>query len=322
MKIKVGKYIDMVSRDIKVAVPVRIGLPKTLYYYLYPALWETFFKELGIQTIVSESTTQNTVSQAELLSESDHCLILKLLDAHFAQLAHKVDTIFIPRISSGLKDHISCPKLGAIPDTAFAGVLSGRNILSIEIDERKKSLDKSLFEFARRLGADPSQSRNAVKTALDAMLKTIREKYRPAGKADKRSFLLMGHPYLLYDEYFSGPIIRKMTELGVHIQFPRFRKSSVAQSHIKWDTSNEIYEQLNNLTAGSCAGVIQLSCFNCGCDSLINEFFRECLEKKGILYMVLVLDGHASNGWLDTRIEAFIESIGWENAANSSAHDG
>ena len=33
-----------------------VGLPRAFLYYRYKVLWETFFKELGIRTVVSPDT--------------------------------------------------------------------------------------------------------------------------------------------------------------------------------------------------------------------------------------------------------------------------
>src|SRR5450759_2281216 len=86
--------------------PLTIGIPRALYYFYYPALWETFFHRLGMKVLVSDASTGRTIEQAALISESEHCLPLKLLDAHLAQVVDKVDLLFVPRILSGLKGHI------------------------------------------------------------------------------------------------------------------------------------------------------------------------------------------------------------------------
>ena len=85
-----------------------IGIPRALYYYLQPGLWETFFAELGLEVVVSEPTSQRTIELASLTSEAEHCLALKVLDAQLSLLAGKVDAIFVPRILSGLAGQ-DCP---------------------------------------------------------------------------------------------------------------------------------------------------------------------------------------------------------------------
>jgi predicted nucleotide-binding protein (sugar kinase/HSP70/actin superfamily) len=74
-----------------------------------------------------------------------------------------------------------------------------------------------------------------------------------------------------------------------------------------------MYDTLRRLDPEKCIGVIQLSSFNCGCDSIVGEIFRGVLKEKGIPYMTLILDEHSAQAGVDTRLEAFIDSVGWHH---------
>ena len=39
---------------------VRVGIPRTLWYFTYAPFWETFFHELGAESVVSPATTKAT----------------------------------------------------------------------------------------------------------------------------------------------------------------------------------------------------------------------------------------------------------------------
>jgi benzoyl-CoA reductase/2-hydroxyglutaryl-CoA dehydratase subunit BcrC/BadD/HgdB len=41
------------------------------------------------------------------------------------------------------------------------------------------------------------------------------------------------------------------------------------------------------------------------------EFYRGLLKDKGIPYMALVMDEHTAPAGLETRLEAFVDSIRW-----------
>ena len=77
-----------------------IGLPRALHPHLQPGLWEAFFAALGVPVVLSAPTTRATLERAELISETEHCLPVKLLDAHLEELAGRVDRVFVPRILS------------------------------------------------------------------------------------------------------------------------------------------------------------------------------------------------------------------------------
>ena len=56
-------------------------------------------------------------------------------------------------------------------------------------------------------------------------------------------------------------------------------------------------------------GAIQLSAFNCGCDSVIKEFIAEEFKQAKIPYLSLMIDEHTGEAGLLTRIEAFLDSL-------------
>ena len=287
-----------------------IGIPRTLYYYSYPGLWETFFKELGMVSVLAEPSTRRTVETAGLISEAEHCLPMKMFDAHLVELIDKVDMIFVPRILSSQKGRIACPKLGALPDATRAQFRRPEKVLTEEINEDKTPLPVTLAALGKRLGVGSRQIRAAIPCALAVMKKTRARLSKSRGGGSRR-VLILAHPYNLYDDYFSRPIIRKLERLGVGIDMMDFDRHTVPDGPIKWDTCSQMYNRLQELDSGTCQGVIQISSFNCGCDSIVGRFYAEILREKGIPYMTIVLDEHTSTAGLETRLEAFVDSCRW-----------
>ncbi len=293
-------------------VPERlvIGLPRALCHFVHPGLWEAFFKGLGMEVLMSGATTRRTVEQAGLISESEHCLPVKMLDAHLAEIVDEVDMVFVPRILSTLAAHIACPKLGALPDVAAAQFGHKTAVLTIDINEDKVPLETSLRELGRKLKVGDATVDAAIRGGLQAMREERGAAVSRGGRANRR-FLVLGHPYNLHDAYVSGPILRKLESLSVGVDLVTYDDREVAAGPIKWDACSIMYDTLRQLEPETCAGVIQLSSFNCGCDSVVGEIFRALLRDKGIPYMALVLDEHDAQAGVDTRLEAFVDSIGW-----------
>ena len=294
--------------------PAKIGIPRALYYYLYPGLWESFFEELGIEVVVSCATTARTLEMAGLISEAEHCFPLKMFDAHLSELVKQVEVVFVPRILSGLVDHIACPKLGAVPDAAMAEIARDVTVLTVDIDERCTPLGESLTALGRQLGVGRRVAGRAASRALLALDVARRAHGAQRGveaDGDRKWFLMLGHPYNLHDSFVSGPILEKLELLGVAVRLFDHGESSVSDGPIRWDTCSRMHHTLQGLSVDECAGVIQISSFNCGCDSIAIAMFRDILRDRGIPYMVLVLDGHTARAGLDTRLEAFVDSIRW-----------
>ncbi len=291
-----------------------VAIPRALWYHLHPGLWTAFFAGLGCDVILSGETSRATVECAALISESEHCLPVKLHDAHLHEIAGRCETVFIPRILSTLPGHIACPKLSALPDCAIAQFGDKTEILTVDIDERRRPLLGSLLRLGRSMGVPRLRVRRAARAALEEMRK-IQDRLRSTGRpAGEFFFLVLGHPYNLFDPYMAGPILSKLDAMGVKHRLVDYTRKDIEQELIKWDSCSIMYETIGKLAPDRCLGVIQLSSFNCGCDSVVIELFRALLKKKKIPYMTLVLDENEALAGIDTRLEAFVDSIGWKNA--------
>jgi predicted nucleotide-binding protein (sugar kinase/HSP70/actin superfamily) len=233
-----------------------------------------------------------------------------MFDSHVAELTGQVDMVFVPRILSSLAEHIACPKLGALPDSAKAQFGEDAEVLTVDIDEAKVPLEASLLELGRTLKVDAVTIRSAIRLAREAM-EARRGTLRAGRGSAARRFLILGHPYNLHDLYLSGPILRKLEALGVAVDMVDYGVSEASVYPIRWDTCSIMHDTIQRLDPTACAGVIQLSSFNCGCDSIVGELFRGMLQDKGIPHMTLVLDEHCGLAGIDTRLEAFVDSIGW-----------
>ncbi len=292
-------------------IPLTIGIPRMFFYYIYPDLWETFFSELGMKPVVSRPSTAKTVERASQISETEHCLPNKLFDAHLAELVGEVDMVFVPRVLSTIKNHLSCPKFGPLPDAARADIARDTEVLSIDIDETSLPLSRSLLLLGKKLNMPKSKTLSAIKRSFSAIDAANKKMVRPDKKKGELHFLLIGHPYTIHDNFIAGPIINKLKSMGVEVELISFADDTPAKSYILWSTANKIYHTINTLSSEDYDGVIQLTVFNCGCDSMMIDTYRQLVKDKNVPYMYLMVDEHLAQSGIDTRVEAFIDSLRW-----------
>jgi len=298
-----------VRKNSKPISGLKIGIPRAMYHYFHPRLWESFFQMLDAETVVSPPTSHRTIELASLISEAEHCLPVKLLDAHVAALAGKVDAVFVPRYLSTLRGHVACAKLGALTDCAQAQLRGVTPVLSVDVDVANTPLAETLGEFGRSLGGERKKVRAATAAALQAWQGEAGRAGAEIKANDFSRILLVAHPYILHDDYFIAPIVSKLEELRIAARRLVFLDQGVAPSFIKWDSCNKMYHAVCSLQPGEVAGVIQIISFNCGCDSMTVEFFRDAVKEKSIPYMILMIDEHTSVGGMETRLEAFVDSM-------------
>jgi len=293
---------------------VRIGIPRAFYYHSYPKLWEYFFQRLGHDPVVSSPSTQKTLETASAHTETENCLPQKLFDGHVISLIGRVDAIFVPRIISIVKKHNCCPRFGALYDATRAVIARDVPLISIEINETAQPLTKILYRLARAtLGADRQTAKLAVKESFSVMENHHRAQADQQEKQPgQRKFLLLGHPYTLRDLFIADPIIKKLKQLNVPLELMTFGNYNIKPSGILWCVFNMMQHKLQNLDPRDYAGVIHISTFNCGADSMMAERFRRLCKQKNIPYMMLMMDEHTGKATVDTRLEVFVDSLSWQ----------
>ena len=90
---------------------MKIGIPRALLFYRYHVLWETFFRELGHEVIISPHTNKTLMDAGSHYAIDENCLSSKLFFGHVSALEGKCDAVFVPRIANYGKDGVMCSVL-------------------------------------------------------------------------------------------------------------------------------------------------------------------------------------------------------------------
>lgn len=293
---------------------VRVGIPRTLWYFTYAPFWETFFHELGAESVVSPATTKEILDRGIASSVSEACVPIKLYFGHVAVLIEKwrageVDVIFVPRCVSWERNTIFCPKFLGLPDMVrHGGWDEVPPVISPRIDVRRGSfpLLRACSEVRRALGAPSSKLLPAYRRACRA-LRAHRQRLRKnwdapdsiaahtrttnckpptSAHADKESepplrLALLGYPYLVYDEYVSLGILPKLRSLGVEVVMAEAlaAKAGPVKHWTKsmfWTYSDMVARAgVHALNAPDAVdGVIHVTAFSCGPDAMVNKLLE------------------------------------------------
>ncbi|MFW5936745.1 MAG: acyl-CoA dehydratase activase-related protein [Desulfosalsimonas sp.] len=293
---------------------MKIGIPRAFYYHSYPGLWESFFRRLGCEPVISSRSTQKTLETAAQWTEPENCLPQKLFDGHALSLMDSVDALFVPRIHSMVKAHNCCPRFGALLDATRAGIARGMPLVSIDINETAMPLSKALYRLARHtFGVRRKTARLAVEEAFSVMHRQLAEEAEKEQKyCGQPKLLLLGHPYTLHDHFIAEPVIGKLEQLRMPLERITFGDDNIAAGDILWCVFNKMHRKLQRIDTRAYAGVIQITTFNCGADSMMTDRFRRICRRKGLPYMLLMVDEHTEKTGLDTRLEAFADSLSWQ----------
>jgi len=298
-----------------------IGIPRALLYYKYRYLWETFFDELNIKTIVSSESSKKILQDGTLYSIDESCIPSKLYIGHVKSLIGKCDYILVPRIENFGKKEDVCTKFNALYDIA-KNTFPDVKLLDYNIDVTHHASEINGFiNMGKVLGKSYRKSLNAymkgkLKQKIYNDSHTISQE-KLLEESDKLKILVVSHPYSTYDKLLGYPVIeciKKENGIPIYADLGHDKYKELYKN-----ISNCLYWTYNKELIGTMEaykekvnGIIFLTAFPCGPDSLINELAIRKI--KNIPVSNIILDELSSDTGLQTRIESFMDIIKWKGA--------
>jgi predicted nucleotide-binding protein (sugar kinase/HSP70/actin superfamily) len=274
---------------------------------------------------------------------ADTCLPVKVYLGHVLSLAGKCDCIFIPAIRSVKSNIYNCSKFLALPDMTRAVIPESPPILEIEINinQGKHRLYQAIYQLGRQLTWNPLKVRQASLAAWQAYTsyreRMFKQKLAPpdvlariSGNPDgesntvshqptspKTTIALIGHPYLLYDEYINHRLVHRLEQAEHKVLMPEMLTSQELDSVVTqlggqayWTYEDEVVGAGGHYLQNGVDGVIGIMAFGCGPDSLMMDLVRRHAARlETTPFMCLTLDEHTAEVGVVTRLEAFTDMI-------------
>lgn len=312
----------------------KVGIPHALFYYYYYPLWKTFFSDLGAQVIKSAHTNPLIIEQGVKLAVDEACFPVKVYYGHVKELAGKeLDYIFIPRVVSIEPRSYICPKFMGLPDMIKAGIGGLPEIIDMPIDLSKNDykLQKDIVRVGKLFTCDQKVIKKAYQHGMQEMYMckslarqgyTLEEAIRlwegevleTLAEGDLRIGVL-GHGYSIYDDCMSMSLINRLRAMGARVYLPEClpreeveREARSMPKRIFWTMGRKLVGcALHMEKRPDIDGVIYVSCFGCGPDSMIGEIIERKLSSKP--FMLITIDEHTAEGGLVTRLEAFCDML-------------
>ena len=299
--------------------PISIGLPKGLFFFQHYILWKSFFKNIGCNLVISDDTNKDILDYGVKYCSNETCLPVKVFHGHVYTLKNKVDYVFIPRYTSIDKNEFTCPKFCGLPDMTILNLKKQVKVLEIKIDFNQ-SLNQtygSLKEIARILNVKYKYVMDAFTKALNTYIKSQKVSNNAVKKGDL-TIAVLGQPYIIYDDYLSMRLIKKLIDRNINVLTPNSLEHEVKrqnaypfQGKAFWDVGfDNLGSAFTFAEDKNINGIIYLTPFACGVDSLIIEFIERRLKSNyNIPFLKLLIDEHTGEAGFDTRTEAFLDII-------------
>ncbi|OPX89229.1 MAG: hypothetical protein A4E53_01593 [Pelotomaculum sp. PtaB.Bin104] len=317
---------------------VKVGIPNALLYYVYYPLWQAFFNEIGVQVVTSGKTTKEILNNGVREALADACVPIKLFFGHVMGLKDRVDYLFVPRVVCINRKTIYCPKFLGLPDMIKHSVTGLPPVIDVRMDTRQGrfAMLKAYMEIGDIFGASKYSSSHAYRKARGALNrynKLLRQGWNPPEAisllhrpgslpkppAASLKFAVIGYPYNIYDSFISVNLLDKLRRLGVTtITAENISPLSLAcqkncglPKRLFWTFSDRALKAAHLLfKKGHIDGLLHLTAFGCGPDSLLNKFIElEAKKHRDIPFMTLMIDEHTGEAGMATRLEAFVDMV-------------
>jgi predicted nucleotide-binding protein (sugar kinase/HSP70/actin superfamily) len=175
---------------------------------------------------------------------------------------------------------------------------------------------KSLYNWSKTAGKRITPNSFIIKNAF---LKAYEKHLQSAGGINDEGYdinvALLGHPYNLYDSYVNMNLVNKLHDLGIGVETVEFTQSLSIDLEMEqlykrpfWTYARENYGFASSvLKEKKVEGIIYVSSFNCGTDSVIIELIKNI--SGNFPFLTLKMDEHTGEAGLNTRIEAFADML-------------
>ena len=324
-----------------------IGIPRAMSFYNNYPFYYGFFTDLGIKIVLSDVTTKQTMSSGSALVVTETCLPIKVYIGHILNLIDKgVDKIFVPSIQSIAPKIYNCSKIRGLPDLVRNVVKRDFTMVEATLDKSEKGhgLYEFLAEMAKPFGITDekiikraskagwrcynnfhimSKSGMSYKKALNYALQgkvfiENRTKEYPI------SIALVSHGYNIYDDRTCMKIFDKLEAMDVKVYTSLQLSNEQLDDGIS-SLGNEQYWANEYDMTGSAGhylkdnkvdGVITLTAFGCGPDSLMVERITRKAKRFNKPLLNLTIDEHTGEAGFITRLEAFVDMLFRKKRAN------
>lgn len=307
-----------------------VGVPLSLIMYKFFPLANEFFKNLGFNVLLSDSTNEHTIEAAQASAKGETCYPIKLLYGHMLDLADKgVDYIFMPTIrtirhvDSKAVHNYACPYMQTAARSIFKTLeLEKRGIKLIspvfDFDLGTKSMAVAMLEAGKQLGfAKPRCMVGMLKGAaavkrFSANVERVGEEFLSNLKPDEKVIVLITRTYNISDPVLNMGIPEILLNKGYKVMtlgnIPG-TDIDIADDYpnMYWPFGDHILSGAKIIAHHPNLYPVYITNHGCGPDSLISHMFREEMGDKP--YLQIEVDEHFSKVGVITRIEAFLNSI-------------
>lgn len=319
---------------------LEIGIPRAMSFYNNYPFYFGFLSDLGIKIVLSDKTTKKTLSDGSALVVTETCLPVKVFVGQVINLLDKgVDKIFVPSIQSIAPKIYNCSKIRGLPDLIRNVIKRDFTIIDATLDKSEKN--QGFYDFLKEIVAPFGiTNEKKIKQASKAGWKVYNNfrvmtasgmdykqamNYALQGKVfiqqDTKEYpisvALVSHYYNIYDDKIAMNVFDKLKDMDVKVYSALQLTNEQMDEGINalgqtiyWANEHEMTGCAGHyLKDNKIDGIITLTAFGCGPDSLMVERITRKSKQFNKPLLNLTLDEHTGEAGFITRLEAFVDML-------------
>lgn len=297
-----------------------IGIPRAMLYYKNEKFWTTLFDELGIDYILSPVTTKEIIQNGSQLAIDEACLPEKVMLGHVSWLIGKCDCIFVPRIQY-IQGYEMCTRFLSMPDLIL-NTFRDKDIKLLYYNVKKntkKGERKALKKMCKYLGVKRRKFKEAYFTAKQTQFyyEMFREEEQERKLSSKKNkILIVSHAYNIGDSYIGGTVLKILGDLDCETIIAEYANSQkcinlskTISKTMPWTYNKHLLGAIEYYRE-KVDGIVLLSTFPCGTDSMMNELILR--KFKNLPIVLLTVDSQDASAGIETRLESFVDIINFK----------
>ena len=295
---------------------IKIGIPRALLYYRYGVLWKNFFETLNCNVVLSPETNPQIIELGANNTIDESCLSYKIYVGHVMYLSKICDYVLISRVCNYGKKNQVCTRLNGTFDDIKHKIPEDQ-ILDFDIDYTR--LRFPIFKFIK-IGL--KFSKNIIKIIYSYIKAKHKQKQYDINQANyeknkltktDKKVLIISHFYNIQDKFISKyiteylennnitPIYSNKLDRKITTDFSEYFSKTLYWKYSK-ENIGALYYTKNMIN-----GIIFISTYPCGIDSLVNTL--AILKNKGLPTLNLKIDENITELSLETKLESFIDIL-------------
>jgi predicted CoA-substrate-specific enzyme activase len=308
---------------------VKIGIPRTMYFYDRFPFWQAYFSNIGAEVVLSDVTNKSIAAQGREFCIAEPCFPIVAGHGHYLDLQQKnADFIFLPQIINSETEKPEteswvCPWGQTLTLMIRNGLQDETQVdkLLMPIVHFRDGIDfvkKEMHSVAKTLGVSKKISDNAVDLAFKVQAR-FQRRLQEAGQktlhdlesSGRQAVVIVGRPYNVFDPGINLSVPEKLrTNYGVDVipmDFLPLNGIEVGEYHenMFWSYGRKIMQAAIFAGQSKNLHLVYFTNFKCGPDSYIKHFIRDAV---GSPYLTLQFDDHGNDAGIMTRCEAYLES--------------